>query len=182
MISLYKFWYYIINIKRSMKLKNAQGLSLVEALISICLVGALLVSILGAFIVSRLGVDRAKHRMMAMNTIRQYMEQEIKAGYLGGFGAKPGGGEDTDYYLTVDSGNPIVVTIDDLGTPSTADDLTGTIAPDPYPANTDEEGTAPNSRRYKKIGFVVQWDEKLFGGASLPTSRERAAAYVANHS
>ena len=161
---------------------NNRGLSLVEALISMCLVSALLVSILGAFIVSRLGVDRAKHRMMAMNTIRQYMEQEIKAGYLGGFGAKPGGGEDTDYYLTVDSSDAVVFTVDDMGTPSTADDLTGTITADPYPANTYEEGTSPDSCRYKKIGFVVQWDEKLFGGAGLPTSRERAAAYVADHS
>jgi type II secretory pathway pseudopilin PulG len=161
---------------------GSKGLSLVEALISVVLVGALLVSILGAFIISRLGVDRAKHRMMAMNTVRQYMEQEIKAGYLGGFGAKPGGGEDTDYYLTVDSGSAIEFTIDAMGTPSTADDLTGTIKPDPYPADTYEEGTFPNSCRYKKVGFVVEWDEKLFGGANLPTSRERAAAYVADHS
>jgi type II secretory pathway pseudopilin PulG len=165
-----------------MTISNRKGLSLVEALISVCLIGALLTSILSAFIVSRLGVDRAKHRMMAMNTIRQYMEQEIRAGYLGGFGAKPSGGVDTDYYLTVDSSNPVTFTIDDMGTVSTADDLTGTIAPDPYPATTYEQGTSPNSCRYKKIGFVVQWDEKLFGGPSLPTSRERAAAYVADHS
>lgn len=161
---------------------NKKGLSLVEALISIALVSVLLAGILGAFIISRLGVDRAKHRMMAMNTIRQYMEQEIKAGFLGGFGAKPGGGVDTDYYLTVDSSTPATFTIDDMGTASTADDLTGTIAPDPYPATTYEQGIPPTSCRYKKIGFVVQWDEKLFGGPSLPTSRERAAAYVADHS
>ena len=162
--------------------KHKKGLSLIEALISMALISTLLAGILGAFIISRLGVDRAKHRMMAMNTIRQYMEQEIKAGYLGGFGAKPGGGEDTDYYLTVDSGNPATFTIDDNGTTSTADDLTGTIAPDPYPADTYEEGTSPDSCRYKKIGFVVEWHEKLFGGANLPTSWERAAAYVADHS
>lgn len=160
-----------------MRSYDKKGMSLIEALISICLISALSVSILGAFIISRLGVDRAKHRMMAMNTIRQYMEQEIRAGYLGGFGAKPGGGDDTDYYLTVDSNTPIVFTIDDTGTSP----LTGTIKADPYPATTYEEGTSPNSCRYKKVGFVVEWNEKLFG-SSIPTSRERAAAYVADHS
>jgi len=161
-----------------MWLSNKKGMSLVEALMSIVLISILLIGILGAFVISRLGVDRAKHRMMAMNTIRQYMEQEIKAGYLGGFGAKPGGGEDTDYYLTVDSDTPIEFTIDDTGESV----LTGTIKPDPYPATTYEEGTSPNSCRYKKVGFVVEWNEKLFGSPTLPTSRERAAAYVADHS
>ena len=155
-------------------LRSSKGLSLVEALISIALLGALLVSILGAFIVSRLGVDRAKHRMMAMNTIREYMEQEIKAGYLGGYVSG-------SYYATVSSGSPVTFTIDDMGTPSTSDDLSGTITPDPYPGDTYTIGTAPKTARYKKVGFVVEWDEKLFGGASLPTSVERTAAYVAEH-
>lgn len=154
-----------------------KGLSLVEALISMALIGALLVGILGTFIISRLGVDRAKHRMMAMNKIREYMEQEIKAGYLGGFGAKPGGGEDIDYYLTVDSADPISFVIDSSGTQV----LSGTIRPDPYPAETYEQGVEPDICRYKKVGFVVEWDEELFGGPALPTSRERTAAYVADH-
>jgi len=161
-----------------MHLKNRKGLSLVEALISMALIGALLVGILGTFIISRLGVERAKHRMMAMNKIREYMEQEIKAGYLGGFGAKPSGEEDTDYYLTVDSASPATFVIDSSGTKP----LTGTIRPDPYPAQTFEQGISPNICRYKKVGFVVEWNEELFGGPTLPVSRERTAAYVADHS
>jgi type II secretory pathway pseudopilin PulG len=157
-----------------MWLSNKKGMSLVEALMSIVLISVLLIAILGAFIISRLGVDRAKHRMMAMNTIRQYMEQEIKAGYLGGYVSG-------SYYATVSSSDPITFTVDDLGTVSTADDLTGTIRPDPYPATTYTIGTAPKTARYKKLGFVVEWDEKLFGGPGLPTSRERTAAYVAEH-
>lgn len=160
-----------------MRLNNRKGLSLVEALISIALISALLMGILGAFIISRLGVDRAKHRMMAMNKIRQYMEQEIKAGYLGGFGAKPGGGDDTDYYFTVDSSSPITFVIDDSGSSV----LEGTIKPEPYPAETFERGTDPDVCRYKKVGFVIEWQEKLFGGPTLPISRERTAAYVADH-
>ena len=157
-----------------MHLKSKKGLSLIEALISIALISTLLAGILGAFIISRLGVDRAKHRMMAMNTIRQYMEQEIKAGYLGGYVSG-------SYYATVSSSSPVTFTIDDMGTVSTADDLTGTITPDPYPGTIYTIGTSPKTARYKKIGFVVEWHEKLFGGANLPTSRERAAAYVAEH-
>lgn len=153
---------------------NNRGLSLVEALISIVLVSVLLMGILGAFIISRLGVDRAKHRMMAMNTVREYMEQEIKSGYLGGY-------VDGDYYVTVSSSNPVTFTIDDNSTTDPADDLTGTITPDPYPATTYTIGTSPKTARYKKIGFVVSWNEKLFGGSALPTSYERAAAYVAEH-
>jgi type II secretory pathway pseudopilin PulG len=161
-----------------LNMNNTRGLTLVESLVSILLVSVLLMGILGAFVVSRLGVDRARHRMMAMNTIRQYMEQEIKAGYLGGFGARQDGTVDEDYYLTVDSGDNISFTIDDTGSSV----LQGRIRPDPYPAETYEVGISPNSCRYKKIGFVVEWDEKLFGGPNLPTSRERTAAYVADHS
>ena len=158
-----------------MPLNRKNGLTFVEALVSMALVSTLLVSVLGALIISRLGVDRAKHRMMAMNTIRAYMEQEIKAGYLGGYVSG-------NYYVSVSSSNPITFTIDDNGTSTTADDLTGTIKADPYPAQTYEEGTSPNTCRYKKIGFVVEWTEKQFGGGNMPTSRERAATYVADHS
>lgn len=159
-------------------MNNTRGLTLVESLISILLVSVLLMGILGAFVISRLAVDRAKHRMMAMNTIRQYVEQEIKAGYLGGFGARSDSTVDTDYYLTVDSGDAVVFTIDNSG----LSPLTGTIRPDPYPGEPDEEGISPNSCRYKKVGFVIEWREKLFGGASMPISSERAVAYVADHS
>jgi len=150
--------------------KNRRGLTLVEALVSIVLVSALLLGIVGAFIIARLGVDRAKHRMMAMNTIRECMEQEIRAGYLGGY-------PESDYYVTFNSANAKEFAIETTqqGT------LTGTIKPDPFPATTYTIGTSPKTARYKKVGFVVEWTEKLFGGASMPTSRERAVAYVADH-
>lgn len=158
----------------SMRLNNSKGVTFVECLISTVLVSTLLIIILGAFIISRLGVDRAKHRMMAMNTIRAYMEQEIKAGYLGGIVTG-------NYYVSVTSSTPITFTIDDNGTADTGDDLAGTIRAEPYPAETYESGTVPQSCRYKKVGFIVEWVEKQFGGGVMPTCRERAAAYVADH-
>ncbi len=142
-----------------------------EALISILLVSVLLVGILGAFVVSRFAVDRAKHRMMAMNTIRQYMEQEIKQQRSPSAWVLEG-----CYYFSVPNGDPITFTIDNNGTPSiSSDDLTGTIRADPYPPDLDV------GLSYKKIGFVVEWTERQLGGGAMSTSRERAAVYVANH-
>ena len=153
-----------------MVLKRRDGLTIVECLVAIVLVSALVTSILGAFFISRLSAERAKHRMVAMNRIRAYMEQEIKAGFLGGY---PG----QNYYVSVLSGDPEPVIIDDRGTPGTSDDLNGTITPDPYPATAYTAGTEPNICRYKKIGFVVAWTEELFG----QICRERAATYVTEH-
>jgi hypothetical protein len=143
-------------------------------MVAMLLVSFLLFCVLGSFVLARLAEDRAKHRMQAMNKIREYMEQEVKAGYLGGY-AKG------DYYVTVSSAATADFTIDDMGTVSPSDDLVGTIKPDPYPGSVYTTGTAPKTARYKLVGFVVEWQEKLFGGASMPVSRERAAAYVAEH-
>lgn len=153
---------------------NRKGITLVENLVGVMLLATLLFCILGAFVIARLAEDRAKHRMMAMNKIREHMEQEIKAGFLGGYTAG-------NYYVTASSPDPVTFTIDDMGTPSTGDDLTGTIVPDPYPGTPYTIGAFPKTARYKKVGFVVEWNEKLFGGPTMPVSRERAAAYVAEH-
>jgi type II secretory pathway pseudopilin PulG len=151
-----------------------RGFLLIENMVAILLVSMFLFCVLGSFVISRLAEDRAKHRMQAMNKVREYMEQEIKAGYLGGY-------TEGDYYVTVSSPAQITFTLDDMDTASTADDLTGTIRPEPYPGTSYSIGTAPKTARYKLVGFVVEWQEKLFGGATMPISRERAGAYVAEH-
>src|SRR3989338_1404295 len=123
--------------------KKSDGLTLIESLISIALLSVLLVSILGAFFVSKLSTLRARHRIAAMNTIREYMEQETRAGYLGGY-------VDGDFYVMASSSNPISITIDDRGTADTSDDIVGTIKPSPYPAAT----AAIDTISYKTIGFI----------------------------
>lgn len=153
-----------------MNLKYKDGLTLIEAIVSMCLIGTLLVGILGAFFISRLGTDRSKHRIVAMNKIQEYMEQEIRAGYLGGR-------VDGDFYVTFASSSSVPITIDDRGTASTGDDLTGTIRPSPYPGTTLTIGTA----RYKIIGFIAQWNEQVFRSGSTRTVTERTATYVAEH-
>lgn len=130
----------------------------------------LFVSLLGAFFISRLSTLRAKHRVVAMNIIREYLEQEIRAGYLGGY-------VDGDFYAMVTSGAANSVTIDDRSTVDSSDDLIGTIEPSPYPAATTTIGTV----RYKTIGFSVEWNEDVFGTGQAPACSERAITYVSEH-
>src|SRR3989338_11167536 len=96
---------------------HKKGLTLIESLISIVLLSTLLVSILGAFYISKLSSARAKHRLAAMNLIKEYMEQETAVGYDGG-----NGGE-ADYYATVSSADPVSRVIDGV---------TYSVRPDPY--------------------------------------------------
>lgn len=154
-----------------MRINDKRGLTIIETAIAMAIVATCLVGVLGTFVISRLAISRAKHQMMAMNMIRAYMEQEIGAGYAGGFGARADSSVDTDYYKSVDSGDAITFVIDQ------GENLSGNITADPYPAETH---TPNDPWRYKKVGFKVQWDEKQFGGGM--TCTERAAAYVADHS
>jgi len=154
--------------------KNTKGVTLVETLISIFLVSALLVGVLGAFFISALSASHARHRQAALNMLDNYIAREIRAGY----DADSGG----DYYVTVSSGDPVSVLIDDRGTASTADDLMGTITPDPYYPNNVEnaDGTMikQDDLSYKIIGFVISWTEDY----TKNTCSERAGTYVVHHS
>ncbi len=164
----------LIRFKRTF-LRDIKGLTLVESLISIILLSVLLVSILGAFFISRLSTVHAKHRLMAMNILQQYMEQEVRAKYDGG---SDGEG---DYYATLTSASPVSVTIDDRSTADTSDDLLGTLLPDPYsPDNIENADGSPISQDgvpFKIIGFIVSWTEDMTG----QTVNERQVAYVAYH-
>ena len=153
-------------------LRDKRGLGLVESLMSLVLLSMLLISILAAFFISRLGTLRAKHRMVAMSKVREYMEQEIRAGFLGGY-------VDGDYYVTVSSASIVSITIDDNNTPlDSSDDLTGTIKPSPYPGSITTIGTTS----YKTIGFIAEWNDKVFGTGPAPSMREQAITYVSEHS
>lgn len=152
-------------------MKKRSALTLIESLISMALLSVLLVSILGAFFISRMSTLRAKHRITAMDIIRGYMETEIKAGYLGGY-------VDGDSYAMVSSSSAIAVTIDDRGTADASDDLSGTIKPSPYPASIQTIDTVS----YKTIGFVAEWNEDVFGTGPAPACSEKAVTYVSEHS
>jgi len=148
-----------------------EGLTLIESLVSMLLLSVLLVSLLGAFFISKVSTVHARHRMAAMSIVKEYMEEEIRAGYLGGY-------VDGDYYTKSSSSAPVAVTIDDKGTSDTADDLNGTVEPSPYPATIATIGSVS----YKTIGFIVKWNEESLGGSAPPASSERAVTYVSQHS
>ncbi len=145
-----------------MRIENRNGLTLVESLIAIFLLTTLLVSILGAFFISKLSASHAKHRLAAMNILREYIEQEIEAGYDGGNDAE------ADYYITVTSADPVTRVVDGKAF---------SIKPDPYyPDNV--EGLVYGTVPYKIVGFVVTWAEDVTG----QVCSERAVTYVTYHS
>ncbi len=154
---------------------NKKGVTLVESLVSIFLLSVLLVGLLGSFFISRLSTLRAEHRFVAMNIAKEYLEQEILRGGQGGEE-----GED-DGYVMVTSANPINVTIDDRGTADIGDDLIGTITPDPYPADMRVVGVGTSQAQYKVVGFIVAWDEDVFGNGPRPRCQERVLTYVSYH-
>ncbi len=163
-----------------MDLKGKKALTLVESLISIILLGAFISSFLGAFFVSRLSTSRAQHRIIAMDMIKEYLEKETGAKYLGGHT----GETDYDYYVTVDSPDPLTIT----PTASiTVDNKVYTLTPDPYYPNNAYENYDTGqllqyeSRNYKIIGFVVTWNEDVFGQGVGPACSERATVYIFDH-
>jgi hypothetical protein len=105
-----------------------------------------------------------------MNSIREYMEKEVKKGFPLG--------QASPYYDTMPSSSSCSVVIDNMGTTDAADDLNGTLYADPYPATTVTVGI----KQYKVVGFYVEWSEKnVFGSGTGPLCRERAVTYVAEH-
>lgn len=160
-----------------MRLRNRRALTLVESLVSILLLGAFLCSFLGAFFVSRLSTDRARHRVTAMNILKQYMEREIAAGFSGGEDG------DGDHYVTVTSANPLS---EIPSVPITVDSKVYTLKPDPYfPDNIEDPSTHTpltyQSTPYKIVGFIVTWTEDVLGSGIGPNCSERSVVYLFDH-
>lgn len=136
-----------------MHIKNRCGITLVESLISISLISVLLLGVLGAFYVSKTSTVHAKHRIIAMNLAREYLEKEISLGY---------------YFGVYFQSSPITRTIEGL---------TYTVTPDPSsPVIATEGGVS-----YKLIGFRVTWDEPRYGGIGNLQCSERVTTHVSQH-
>jgi type II secretory pathway pseudopilin PulG len=160
-----------------MNLKNRRALTLVESMVSIALLGAFLCSFLGAFFVSRLSTERARHRVTAMNILKQYMEREIEAGFPGGEDG------DGDHYVTVTSVDPESIIPSVL---ITVDNKVYTLRPDPYFRDNIEDPVTHNALTYentpyKIVGFVITWTEDILGSGVGPTCSERSVVYLSNH-
>lgn len=138
-----------------------KGISLIENLVTIVLVSIIVIATIGGFVVARVGAIRSNHRTIAISILRNYMEQEISNGYFFG------------QYATFASATPVQIT----GDGAVVYDVTYTVTPEPYPPTDNTEG----SRHFKTVGFRVQWNEPLWGGAGSVTCSERAATYIAQH-
>lgn len=150
----------------NMRSMRRKGLTLIESVVSICILTIMLIGLLSTFYVAKSTASHAKHRMAAMNILQSFVEQEVKAGYDGGSGTTG------NYFVTVTSASPVAVIMDD--------NLNGTITPDPYYPdnikNTDGSLLTYKGIPYKIIGFVVSWTEKN-GQVCI----ERACCYVSYH-
>ncbi len=140
-----------------MHLKNSKGITLIENLVAILWVSLLLVSMLGAFFVSRVSTVHARHRMVAMSLAREMLEKEMSAGY--GSGGYNVFNPDTDSERLVDG-----VTYRIYRYPETPPTLyEGDITGIPYTTK----------------GFKVEWTENLLKGTL--TCSEKAVTHVSRH-
>lgn len=120
------------------------------------LISIIVISSLGGFIIAKLGSIRAKHRMVAMSIVKEYMEKEASSGYYYG------------QYNTFASSSPATTTIDGV---------TYTITPVPYPATDSLEG----SIHYKTVGFRVTWTETLYNQIGSVSCSEQSVTHIAKH-
>lgn len=66
--------------KEIKELKRKKGFTLIEAAVSLLILGIALGAMLGAFVIGRFSVSNAKHRTEAMNHARAAMEKYIDDG------------------------------------------------------------------------------------------------------
>ena len=145
-----------------MKILNSRGVTLVENLVAIFLVSVLLVSMLGAFFVSRSSVVRSRHKMTAMSLARGWLEKEL-ATRNGGYGS--GGYEAFD---------------PDRDSTKIVDGVTYTIARYPDSTPTLYEGGVTGIP-YTTIGFKVEWYENLYLSGGRIACSEKVVTHVAKH-
>ena len=122
-------------------MRNNRGMTLIETVGAVLIIGISVGSIFGAVIVGKYALTRAKHRVAVMNFITSKIEQVMADSYVGVIAGS---------YLED-------VTIDDYGTVDNSDDLIGQLQTD----IEDLEGGG-----YKKVLATINWTEKGWGGSS----------------
>lgn len=150
-----------------MILHNKRGLTLIESLVSIALIGVLLTGVMGAFFISKTSTVHARHRMIAMDLAREFLEREISLGYYFGSYSQ----STTNRWIDGITG----VAYTSSPYPSTAIQFTVT----PYPATpviAQEGGVS-----YKTVGFRVTWNEQRYGSRGVFSCSETAVTHVAQH-
>ena len=126
------------------------GMTFVELIVSVLILGIALGAMLSVFVMGRTSAARAKHKVQAMNHLREYME-EIKG----------------MAYSAV-TNDTTLVTIDDNATSDTADDLIGSMTVAVIEHAVDG---------YKEAITTLTWTERTLQGA--PQITEELTTYIA---
>ena len=134
-------------------LKQRSGATLTEVVIAVLIMGISTSAILGAFIVGKYAVERAKHRTVAVNHIAGELEEIMETAYVS---VTPG--------TTNQS-----VTIDDRGTVDASDDLTGM-------RTVTVTEMAAGTYGYKKVLATMLWADVGWGTKS--SLDESAITYI----
>ncbi|MCK4326585.1 prepilin-type N-terminal cleavage/methylation domain-containing protein [bacterium] len=131
-----------------------KGFTLIEVVMSMLILGIALIGILGAFVMGKANIVRARHRLEVACLLQQTME------YL----------QDVSYGSITNSNYPEEpVTIDDAGTTTTSDDLIGTrLARPPLPVSA----IAGADGLYKSVTVKIKWTERSWGGGEQGVSEE----------
>ena len=120
--------------------RYVRGVTFVEVIVSVLILGVALSGMLGTFVIGRVNIVKARHRLEVAYLLQQTME------YL----------QDTDYENIADSSES--VTIDNAGTVDTSsDDLTGV-------RSIVVSTIAGAGGLYKSVTVKLVWTERSWGG------------------
>ena len=140
-------------------LKRKKGITMMESVVSILIIGIATGGILGAFIVGRYSAERAKHRIAAINAINAKLEDIMSFTFF-------------TYISVVETNFPAQAIILDQRDPGDADDdLTGNMT---ITITDMDAGLGING--YKKVLVSVTWTERGWGGSRVLS--ESAITYV----
>lgn len=148
------------------KLKQKKGLTLVEMVISVLILGLALGAMLGTFVIGRVSATKAKHHIQAMNLARARMEWIKDQSYAG---LPRGVATVTPAYPYRISDNPVTIDVGrdvdgDGDLDNDGDELTGSRITQIKPIGTPEE--------YLEVTVTVTWTERLLGGGSRQANEQ----------
>ncbi len=119
-------------------MRNKKGVTFIEIMISVLILSLSLGGMLTTFVMGRISVAKAKHRIEAFNLIQQKVEELRDTGY-------------SSIPIGESSEN---VTIDNAGTVATVDDLIG------------QRKVIVTGSDYKEITVTITWTERKWGGSN----------------
>ena len=148
------------------KSRQKKGITLIEMIISVLILGLALGAMLGSFVIGRVSATKAKHRIEAANLARQGMEWIKDQSYAG---LPRGIAAITPSYPYQISNNSVIIDVgedvdgDGILVEIDGDELTGSRITQVKPIGTPEE--------YLEVTVTVAWADLSWGGTSNVSER-----------